>query len=337
MTLIKGWGIADIWSAGFAAQDKRPIEPRERIWASELGKAPIEVYLKMKGIAPSNEPNDRAKMKMEAGTVVEGVVKSVLKRAGILRGTQIEAKYQYENYPVVSGKPDFLAGGKIDLQAAYKYMAILSDISPSLERAALKTIEYLSEKYPDGLPEQLFEIKSIATFGMDAMEITKKPLKLHRLQLMHYIMSLGYEYGTLTYICRDDYRMMEFCVEKTPEAIEEYHQAIAEIGKYIVKDEEPPKAPLITFDMELGKFSKNLNVEWSNYLTMLYDFKEPREYSEIYGRKATSWNGVLKRIHDGKDMTAKNLAYIEEMKEMGYDANVLALQWRGISSEEEEA
>lgn len=331
----KPFGIAEVWSKGFAEQPERELLPRNYLWATDLGKPPIEVWLKMKGTKPTNPPNDRAKMKMEAGNIVEGVIRTIFKRAGVLKAQQIEANTIVDGVEI-HGKLDLIAGGKVDKEAAIKYMDSLEDaLSDGLKRAALKTIEYLETKFPEGLPEQPFEIKSIATFGMDAMELSRRALRVHRLQAEHYLFTLGYPAMQLSYVCRDDYRMIEHAILPTPENHQEYLEAVKELGIWIKSDIMPPKAPLIMFDTESGKFTKNLGVEWSNYLELIYGFKEPREYSEIYGKKATSWNNVLKRVRDGASMTAKNLEYIAEMKEMGHDAMALAPLYKPGANEEE--
>jgi hypothetical protein len=129
--------------------------------------------------------------------------------------------------------------------------------------------------------------------------------------------------------------MMEFTVEN-PSAIEEEYKAdIAKLSHYIMKGEMPPKEKFIVFDEEQGKFTKNLGVEWSPYLTMLYDFQEPREYSEIYGKMATNWNRVFKRVMSNDKMTPKNLEVLAQMTQWGIDIEAIKPMFKMAAVEEE--
>ncbi|MDE2021186.1 MAG: hypothetical protein KGJ13_12695, partial [Patescibacteria group bacterium] len=294
----KTWGIADAWSTAFAAQPARELSPRNYIYATELGKAPVEVWLRMHAVAPTNPPNDRAKMKMEAGKVVEGIVKFVFMRAGILKEHQVEANTTVEGVEI-HGRLDFIAGGKPDLAQGMEAVKMLDMIDESLGRAGKAVIEYMVEHFPEGLPEQPFEVKSIGTFGMDAMENSRRAIKIHRYQTEHYLFTKNFQSAELSYICRDDFRMIEHAISASPESKKEYMDAVLELKPWITSETQPPNAPMLIFDTEAGKFSKNLDVSWSSYLTLIYGFKTPREYDEPYGKMATNWNRVLKRLKNG--------------------------------------
>jgi len=48
-----GWSVQGIWNEELTLGRKdRVLEPRDHIWASELGKSHYERYLKMTGVAP---------------------------------------------------------------------------------------------------------------------------------------------------------------------------------------------------------------------------------------------------------------------------------------------
>lgn len=306
------WGLSDIWNPALADRAEREMVERDYLWASEIGNAPIDTYLKMKATPYSNPANDRAKRKFEAGNVFEWIVSLMLKRAGILKDMQTRYEYQYEDLLRVSGKGDFLAGGKVDLAAAEAFIEFLkeAEMPDVFTRCFDRVVKYLAEKFPNGIDEVPLEIKSVSSFAMDKLEVQRMPIRRHRQQLFHYIKSGKYDRGVLIYLCRDDLRMMEFAVLNSPEIEAEYKDAVAHISAYVLSGEQPPKEKLISFDYEYGKFSKNFGVEWSPYLTMLYGFEEPREYSEIYGKKATNWNRVMKRVKCAE----RRAAWLDENK-----------------------
>ena len=334
--VLPSLGISEAWNAGFIDVEQRPFVARDYLYASELGGAPIDIFLRLKATPVTNPPNDRAKRKMGAGVDFEYQVMRVLKRAGILKETQKRGEHQYDGMLRVSGKGDFIIGGKVDTEAAMAYINNNEDLSPNFKKGAGSVIKYLSEKYPDGIQEMPIELKSIAEFGMSMMEETKAPIKRHKLQHFHYLKTGNYPKGLLVYICRDDYRMMEFMLFNEEKIESEYKATIETISKYVLSDTMPPKEKFVTFDEVEGRFSKNLNVEYSGYLTMLYEFKEPREYGEVYSKKAGNYNRVMKRLKDGAKMTDKNNIVLEEIRADGYEPNDIVAFFKGTPVEEEE-
>ena len=67
----QNWGFAEIWNASLLEKNDRELTARDKLWASELGKAPIDLWLKMRAIKPTNPPNARSLRKFEAGNVFE--------------------------------------------------------------------------------------------------------------------------------------------------------------------------------------------------------------------------------------------------------------------------
>lgn len=330
-------GIAEGWNAGFADQAEWEMKPRDYLWASELGNSPIDLYLRLKATPPSNPPNERSKRKMGAGVDWEFTIEQILKSAGILLETQVNCQHQYEGLMRVSGKLDFLIGGKADVEKAAKYLeAGAPYLSENRRRAAQRAIEYYLKTYPEGFDPMPIELKSISDYAMDDMEKSDKPVARNVKQLTHYLISKGYKQGILAYLNRNDERMMEFKIELTPEVEAEYRKPIEVISKYFYAGETPPKEKLLIWDEQNNKFTKNLNVSWSNYLTLLYGFKEPREYDEPYGKKATQWNGLLNRIKLGKKMTPKNLEWKAAIEAEGYNPEELAAKMPDAPVEEEE-
>ena len=116
------WSFYNIWNASLEeGRPARILKPREKIWASELGGSMIDRYLKMTGIQPSNPPNPRSLRKFEAGNIWEAIVGYVLRRAGILQSKQDWIQYQYEGLLPVSGKLDYIGGGKPDYDKAFSH------------------------------------------------------------------------------------------------------------------------------------------------------------------------------------------------------------------------
>lgn len=330
--------MADVWNASLEDQEQRQNSPREKLWASELGGSTIDLYLKLKGTEQSNPPNARSLRKFEAGNIFEWIVSLVLKRAGILVESQKWAQYKYDGLLPVSGKADFIAGSAPDFGEGEKFIQFLqrAEVPDVFLRCFERVLKHIEKKYPKGLENMPLEVKSVSSFAMDLVEKTKQPTKRHRMQLFHYLKSMGYDRGILVYICRDDLRMMEFeILRSSPDVEKEYHDKVAEVSKYYYANEMPPKEKLILF--EDGKFTKNFNISWSGYMTMLYGFKEPRDYDEPYGKMATSWNRVLKRLKDGKKVTAKNEEIIKEMKAAGYDIDTILQEFTDGGTDDEEA
>lgn len=329
--------MAEVWNASLEDQEKRPVAPREKLWASELGGSTIDLYLKLKGTEPTNPPNARSLRKFEAGNVFEWIVSLILKRANIVVESQKWAQYQYPGLLPVSGKSDFIAGSTPDFGQGQKFIEFLqrAEIPDVFLRGFERVLTHIEKNYPKGLENMPLEVKSISSFAMDLMEQTQKPIDRHQVQLFHYLKSMGYDRGVLVYICRDDLRMMEFEVLKgDAEVGARYKSAIEKVSKYYFANEMPPKEPMLIF--EGGKFSKNFNIEYSSYLTMLYGFKEPREYSELYGKKCGNWNRVMKRVKEGKKMTEKNEVILQEIRDSGYVIEEIAKQFAADKVEEEE-
>ena len=310
------WKISDIWNKTLEDRAERSKSPRNRIWASELGKQDLDVYLNLIGEKPTNDFDIRALRKFEAGNLFEWVVQMILIRCGIYQSSQrwiSNNEFGLE----VSGKLDHLAGGKPDYEAAAAIKELgLPDI---FTKATKKIIEYLGNEWPDGLPTQIFEVKSTSSYGIEKVYETKKALAGHDLQTFHYAYNEKIN-GLVLYISKDDLRLAEIeipCDDK--ELLSRYGGKIESITHHYEKKEEPPKEPEIIFNEEEKKFIKNFNVEYSAYLTRNYKYKKPMDYSDKVTPIITSWNRVLTRVKGGDDMTDNNKAKIGEMAEYGFD------------------
>ena len=276
----------------------------------------MDVWLKLRAEPITNPPNERSLRKFEAGNVFEWIVSLILRRAGILQMGQKWAAYQYAGLLPVTGKADFIAGGKPDIEKWKSEMEML-DLPEVFFRAGEAIIKHLQEKYPNGLEEMPLEVKSISAFMFDALERRGSASKNHRLQGFHYLKANGYEKTNIVYICRDDLRIREFLVTKEMEP--EYREAIEAISKYHYENEQPPLEEAIVFDEDLGKFAKNFKIAYSGYLTKLYGFKDQAEFDAKYLPIVTSWNRVAQRVKDGKNMTDKNKEALLGIEKAGFD------------------
>jgi hypothetical protein len=315
------WKMGDAWNLALVSKAERPMKERDRVWASELGKANIEIFLKMRGVEPTNPPNARSKRKFEAGNMFEWVVGLVLKRAGILKENQKWVGYNYPGLVQVTGKIDYIAGGIPDYEHYKEHLAAL-ELPEFFMAASQAIVENFAEKYPEGLADLFLEIKSCSSFMMDAMERTGNASKNHRLQLFHYLKAENFPRGNVVYICRDDLRMLEIPVENNAETEKEYRKAVEEISafyqahkdtpieKFLIKpanDDElkwtwipleglPPLEKNLVWDEDLKKFARNWGVEYSAYLTMLYGYETQLQFEEEVMPIVSRWNRVLGRM-----------------------------------------
>lgn len=330
------WSFQESWNVALETKEERPLEPRERIWASEIGGAFIDRYLKMTAVIPTNPPNPRSRRKFEAGNMMEWIVKQVLKRAGILKEYGKWLKHEYPNLLPVTGKLDFLAGGKPDWKKAEAEIASL-DLPEFFGRAMKAVVMHFETEYPEGLKEIIIEAKSCASTKYDQYENLGADPR-HALQLFHYLKADQRDEGHIVYISKDDLRLLELGLFY-PSAIEaDYKRDIETMTHYIRSKEMPPKEPEMIFSEVTGKFSKNWKILYSPYLTMLYGYKEPYEFEERYDKLSGRLNRVLGRAVAGKKMTDNNKEAMEEIKTLGYNFEqcVETAKAKGIREEEAE-
>lgn len=317
MSKEKIWTISGVWNKSIEQREERPIVSRNRIWASELGKSDIDIYLKMMGEEPSNPFDSRAYRKFEAGNLFEWIIELVLKRCGIYQDSQKwigNSEFGLD----ISGKLDFVVGGKPNYETARDDMSALG-LPDLFNRATDNILDYFKANYPDGLPTQITEVKSTSSWGIEKVYETKKALAGHDLQTFHYAYNEKLP-ATVLYISKDDLRLAEIPIDyKDEELLKRYKTKIEGLAHFYNNKKEPPKEPEVLFEEKNQKFSKNFNVEYSPFLTRNYGYKEAGDYYDKWTSVVTSWNRVIGRIKEGKDMTENNEEKIEEMKEHGFD------------------
>jgi len=320
----KDWGIQGVWNSSLENMTSRPVLPRDHLWASELGKAPIDVFYHMAGTIPTNPPNFRSMRKFEAGNVFEWIIKLMFKRAGIMIDEEVHCKFQYQGLLEVTGRCDVLVGGTPDFTRAIAELKAL-DMPEVFIRAAGAMKDYFEKNYPQGLKVKPVEIKSLSAFMFEALLARKTAAKNHRMQCFHYIKALEFDAGSILYVCRDDLRMMEVPILNGGVFEEEYIEMVEEHSGYYETKTIPPLEEPVVYDPDTGKFSANWKVGYSLYLTMLYGLKDQAEFDEKYKGLPAKWNGTLSRFREGKKMTTLNLERMQEIKAAGFDIAKIAM------------
>jgi hypothetical protein len=328
MNRSNDWSTVVEWNASLEEREEREPVARDYLWASELSKSPIDIFLRMRGVRETNPPNGRSKRKFEAGNYMEWLVSLVFIRAGIMLAQQKRIEHQYEGLLKVSGKLDFLVGGIPDFTEWERLEALMRELQVPefIFRTSRAIRESLVKKYPDGLGERIIEVKSCSSMMFDAMEKKNWVGQAgHRKQLFHYLVGDNRPRGDILYLDKDSLRMAEVRVENPGAVEEEYRSTIETFTKYYNAHKDTPLEqfieeveeegvksfkfhwqeglpniePLIVFNEDMGKFSKNFNVEYSGYLTPLYGYEQPSEYDDAVKPIVARWNRVVMRVRTG--------------------------------------
>ena len=318
------WSIMGIWNEEltFGRKD-RPLEKRTRMWASELGKSHYERYLKMNAIPPDFDFEERVLRKFEAGNFFERLIGFVLMSSGLL---QFDNKWypipEDEDHLSISVKPDFIAGGKPDWEKVKADLEVnlLFKLMPNLARISERLVETLSKKYPDGLEDLVYEIKSINSMVFWAKKnYLIEAYPHHRLQCFAGMKATGLPSGRLLYISKDDLTVEEFPIFLNDEKLNKlYEDDVRAMTKYIREGIEPPKPEEIVFDKNKklifqrdkkkckieGCYVPNWEISWSNYISRITGItgktqKEVAMKWEISLRpKISELNKTLKENYD---------------------------------------
>jgi len=308
------WSFAQVWNKSLEQTDKRKYEPREHIWASELGKSYVDRWYKMKGTEPTNPANPRTLRKFEAGNVFEWIVEMVLARSGLLIDKQEWVEFQYPGLPRVTGKLDHMAGGAPDWEEVERGFAD-GNLPDFMKNVARSTIEYFKKEYPEGLKPIVLEVKSVGSmlFGRYKDGIANPT---HELQLFHYLKAKNMPEGHIVYISKDDLMLVEIGVFNSSKMEDRYREDIKTMGKLLASDTPPKPEDEIIWDEDSKKFRLNWMVSYSPYLTLVYGYKNQAEFEDKYKGKTARWNRVVGRILKGDVMTDNNLGAISEIKEL---------------------
>lgn len=308
--------FVDIFDAALASDNAREFKARDYIYASEVGMGFYDRYLSMKGVQPSNLPNEIALRKFKLGALIEDFFKLVLYEIGLLHSQEERVMSNFGFGCEVSGRLDVLYGGKWDIKELDLVMEKLYflDFMGVLSKAIRKFAEDNKKANYDicGL-----EIKSTSDIMFNRIEARDYPEPHHGCQTFHYAFHKKIPFQ-LVYFDKNNARMKVFWIlPSNTEWYQVYMTDIRQMSEYYLTNTVPPKEKLINFDGE--KFSTNWRVEYSKYLTAEYGFNTKMEYKDYATPIVGRWNRVMARIKEGKVLTPDNLLAIGEMRKFGFE------------------
>lgn len=334
------FNLMEIWNATIEKSD-RELVPRNYAYASEIGGAMIDRYLKMTGVAYTNPPNSRAMRKFMAGDIWEWIVQTVLVKAGIQFTQQDRVRVCYPDLVEVSGKVDFIILGTTDFDRV--------EIDPNMPEFMQKLTQAIVDAFRGrSFDKCILEVKSVGSFVFEGLLATDNPKTNHMYQA--FIYRKATELPThIVYVCRDDVRLLQYSIDAIADQLEaEVKRDLEQITYHYRNEIMPEKEKLILWDPVGQKFTKNWKVEYSNYLTMLYaynkngddaeltPFEAPDEYYDWVAPQVAGLNRVIKRIKEGKEITKSNDEWIAKMADFGYPLESLTLT-RIVPSEDGES
>jgi hypothetical protein len=152
------------------------------------------------------------------------------------------------------------------------------------------------------LMEQIVEVKSCAAMIMKLIQASNEPRPRHKLQPLHYLLAnKEIPSAQLLYISKDDAIMESFTIERTKPLLKVYYDDVKGMtdvynnsGANYMKN-LPQREPEMLFEEDSFTFQKNMNVQYSNYLTLGWNYKDYDEFEEKWAPMKTSWNRVFKR------------------------------------------
>jgi len=320
------WSVQGIWNEELIlSRENRKLEPRDHIWASELGKSHYERYLKMNAIAPDFDYDERTLRKFEAGNFFERIIGFVLMSSGLLkydnRWYQIPAD---DKHLAISVKPDFIAGGQPNWERVEQEIGnnSLFNLMPNLARISRKLVRTLSDKYPNGLQDLVYEIKSVNSQVFWAKkDYLSQAYPHHQLQCFAEMKATNLPEGRILYISKDDLTVAEFSLSlRDGDLSEKYEEDVAKMTEHIQKGVEPPKPESIIFDPQRklkfqylkerrvikGCYVENWEVSWSNYISRITGI-QGKTQSEVVAK----WKNKIARELKEKNEVLKNQFKVE--------------------------
>lgn len=342
---MKTWTIRDAWNDALV-QPLKEYKPRQHLYASEIGQSHVDLVLKLRGVQPTNPPNERARRKFLIGELMEDIFQLVLLRCGLLIESQKRGEYQYDGLLSVHGRCDFIAGGKINYEENKKQIMNMR-LSERMEGLSLGVLEAMyAASEGEELEPVVIEHKSVSHFMYERYAASEKANPHHIFQTFHYLKAFNMPKGIISYTSKDDGLLLEFPVYNPSSVEAAYKQEIGAITNWYQSGELPPLEKEIIFDELAAKFTSNWRIQYSNYLTKLYPkYERSDQYADAVKGRVSSWNRTIKRLQDigagkttptGKElkMTEGNRAAMDEMAEYGF--NPLELAQKAVVEETEE-
>lgn len=265
--------MADIFVNGIKPE-QRELRPRDYIYASEIGYPMFDRYHQMLGDTVSNDFSARTQFKFLIGNALEYFVQRLWMRAGmtveIQKGNE-KCIVQVGNLLPISGRYDAIVSADGDWDRAIWEIQNhpLPEIEFFIDKAALSMAQYCKEKYPDGFPREIIEIKTMNSMVFRS-KVTKGILERdyyhHQLQLYTYMVYHGAKTGKVFYISKDDGLFFFVDVVESKKLKKDWLTDIATITKHYREGIEPEFPPGYTF--QDGKYKVNWYAVGSKYLTM---------------------------------------------------------------------
>jgi len=308
------WSIADIWNETLLERE-REVVARNYIRASEVGTSMLDRYYKMKGEPFTNKFDPRILRVFEAGRLYEWLVRIVLMKSGLLRAEQTEVKIEGNHLPVI-GHLDFVAGGKPDWDQSKKILPMLEYLQfpTGMLTVAENLMKQIEEKYPDGLPPLVYDIKSINSMVFwkhNKNESLTTAYNHHALQVYTYMKGLGLKEGRVLYISKDDLTLGEVRIEVDKVLDEQWIRDIMEISNYYTSNTLPESPKPIIWSGK--KYELNWMLTRSNYFTKITGIDQGSRdaWDSTMGKLVNRANYRVKAILKNKDtLTASQLQYL---------------------------
>jgi len=315
----RDWSVQGIWN-DVLAKERRPPKVRDYIGASDIGKSYYDRYQKMRGVAPDRVLEPRLLRKFAAGNFFEDMVGLILSKVGVVRSAQRDVEIpECAQHLRVIGKIDFEVGGGNWDEARE---AVLGAGFPDFARdVGLALIAEFEQKFPNGLPPKLVEVKSVNSQVFWAKkDYIEEAYPHHVMQLYTYMKATGIREGVVLYVSKDDLTVEERPVILGTERYEEaWLKDVTEMSRYIREGVEPPKPDYIVWDKRSklrfqhekekcvvqGCWVPNWQVGWSDYLTTMTGLESEEAWEESLKPELKTRNEKLKDDYKAKLLAAK--------------------------------
>jgi hypothetical protein len=233
------FSFAQVWNKAFEMEEERILKARNYIYASDIGGSLYDKVQAMRGIKANTPPNGRSLRKFLIGKFMEEMFKLSLIQLGLYKETQERIEAELPNLLKVSGRLDFIVGGKPNFE---KYEHVVKALDILGFESGLKQFFNNLVKLFKGwflglqnsefeMPNEIWELKTCSSMIFDLVKRNGKAMPQHENQIYHYVFNHPtIRNGRVIYLCKDDGNMQEFCVSAADERIKrQYFNAIGAI------------------------------------------------------------------------------------------------------------
>lgn len=317
------WDFSKLFNHALACIPTRPMIARDYMWASELGMDAYSRYLRMWAHPMSNPPTERSHRKFAMGHIIEWIIGVILTSCGILKNKQLHGEVQLPGLLKVTGRLDFVAGGAINWEEAEENLKKIEtifntsadDAPPIIRHASKYVFSHMKTMFTHvPLREYILEVKSCAGMIMKLIQKSNQPRPRHTLQPLHYLLAnKDISAAQLLYVSKDDAIMETFIITETKELRKVYVDDVKMMTEYYncssnrnyIKN-VPPVGPELIFEEDSFSFQKNMNVQYSNYLTQGWGYTDYDEFEKQWAPVKAKFNRTFKRhVLEGTEQTGK--------------------------------